>query len=280
MTDVSTTQTEEPSVSGVASLRRKAEIDYATLIGVLGAFFVITLAMILGGSPGSFIDIPAILIVFGGTFLITTVSFSLSEVVQAQTVMLRSVIYHAETPANAALHVLYLASIARKSGTLSLENELDSSRQSGFFYRSISMAVDGVPAEEIETTLASELEAIQIRHDRSTGVLRRAGEVAPAMGLIGTLIGLVQMLGNLDNPSLIGPAMAVALLTTFYGAILANMVFLPVANKLERNSHVEALVNRIYAIGSASISRQENPRRLEMTINTILPPAARVSFFD
>ena len=100
------------------------------------------------------------------------------------------------------------------------------------------------------------------------------------MGLIGTLIGLVQMLGNLEDPSSIGPAMAVALLTTFYGAVLANMFFLPLANKLERNSLVEHRVNHIYALGAASISRQENPRRLELLLNTILPPAQRVNYFD
>ena len=100
------------------------------------------------------------------------------------------------------------------------------------------------------------------------------------MGLIGTLVGLVQMLGNLDDPSAIGPAMAVALLTTFYGAILANMVFLPLANKLDRNSGAEAMVKQIYAIGAASIGRQENPRRLELTFNTILPPGEQVKHFD
>jgi len=100
------------------------------------------------------------------------------------------------------------------------------------------------------------------------------------MGLIGTLIGLVQMLGNLDDPSTIGPAMAVALLTTFYGAVLANMVFSPMASKLERNSTEEAMVNTVYMMGAASIGRQENPRRLEMLLNSILPPSKRVQYFD
>ena len=128
--------------------------------------------------------------------------------------------------------------------------------------------------------LARESHATRDRHVRSASVLRRAADVAPAMGLIGTLVGLVQMLGNLDDPSSIGPSMAVALITTFYGAILANMVFNPLANKLERNSEIESMVNYIYAIGAASVSRQENPRRLEMFINTVLSPVQRVSYFD
>ena len=100
------------------------------------------------------------------------------------------------------------------------------------------------------------------------------------MGLIGTLVGLIQMLGNLEDPSTIGPAMAVALLTTFYGAILANMVFTPLASKLERNASEDTLINHLYVMASASIGRQENPRRLEMLLNTILPPGHRVEYFN
>lgn len=255
-------------------------IDAATLLGVAGAFLVIGLAMVLGGSPDSFVDLPAILIVFGGTFLITTVSFSFDEVIRAQKVMLRAVVYHAEKPDDAARRILHLSDISRQKGPLELENALNAMQHSRFLAQSIALVADGLPSEEIENILTRESQATGDRHMRSAGVLRRAAEVAPAMGLIGTLVGLVQMLGNLDNPASIGPAMAVALLTTFYGAILANMVFHPLANKLERNSEIESMVNQIYAIGAISMSRQENPRRLEMIINTILSPLQRVSYFD
>ncbi len=265
---------------GIAPDAAAATIDIATLVGVLGAFLVIGAAMVLGGSPGSFIDLPAILIVFGGTFLVTTVSFTLAEVAHAQRVMLRAVVYHAESPRNAALRTLRLADIARRNGPMVLEEELGSFHHSRFLAEAISLVIDGFPAEEIERILSRESHATSLRHLRSAGVLRRAGEVAPAMGLIGTLVGLVQMLSNLQDPSAIGPAMAVALLTTFYGAVLANMVSHPLATKLERNSEVEAMVQHIYTIGAASISRQENPRRLEMTLNAILSPVQRVSYFD
>ena len=255
-------------------------IDVATLFGVIGAFAVIGLAMVLGGSPGSFVDVPAILIVVGGTFLVTTVSFTLGEVAHAQRVMLRAVLYHAEPPEEAARLVLQLADVARQKGPFALEAELGAMRHGRFLAQAVSLVVDGLPAEEVESILSRERHATRERHLRSAGVLRRAGEVAPAMGLIGTLVGLVQMLGNLEDPSSIGPAMAVALLTTFYGAVLANMVFHPLATKLERNSDVESMVNQIYSIGAASISRQENPRRLEMTINAILSPVQRVNYFD
>ena len=255
-------------------------IDVATLFGVIGAFLVIGLAMVLGGSPGSFVDVPAILIVVGGTFLVTTVSFTLGEVAHAQRVMLRAVLYHAEPPEQAARQVLRLADVARRKGPFALEAELGAMHHGRFLAQAVSLVVDGLPAEEVEGILGRERHATRERHIRSAGVLRRAGEVAPAMGLIGTLVGLVQMLGNLEDPSSIGPAMAVALLTTFYGAVLANMVFHPLATKLERNSDVESMVNQIYSIGAASISRQENPRRLEMTINAILSPVQRVKYFD
>ncbi|WP_282609746.1 motility protein A [Pelagibius sp. Alg239-R121] len=255
-------------------------IDFATLFGALGAFSVIAAAMTLGGSPGSFVDVPAMLIVLGGTFLVSSISFSVSEVVQAQRVMLRAVLYHVIEPDDAARRVLYLADHARKKGILALQNNLLELKNAPFLYRATMMVIDGMPPEQVESILMREADAIRQRHIRSAGVLRRAGEVAPAMGLIGTLVGLVQMLGNLEDPSTIGPSMAIALLTTFYGAVLANMLFLPLANKLDRNSDAEAMINQIYAIGIASISRQENPRRLEVEINTILPPARRVAYFD
>ncbi|HLF58773.1 MAG TPA: MotA/TolQ/ExbB proton channel family protein, partial [Alphaproteobacteria bacterium] len=118
------------------------------------------------------------------------------------------------------------------------------------------------------------------RHIKGASVLRKGAEVAPAMGLIGTLVGLVQMLGRLDDPGTIGPAMAVALLTTFYGAVLANVVLAPLASKLERNSREELLVKHIFLMAASSIARQENPRRLEMLLNSVLPPSKRVQFFD
>ncbi len=257
----------------------RLSIDFATLVGVVGAFAVIGTAMVLGGSPRSFVDLPAILIVIFGTLLVTAISFSTDEVRRAFAVIWRTAIFNAETPNNAAHQVLYLADVARKRGRLALQDVVQDFHRHRYLHQAIYMVIDGMPAEQLERILQSETHAIRIRHQKTAGVLRRAGEVAPAMGLIGTLVGLVQMLSNLDDPSSIGPSMAVALLTTFYGAVLANMVFTPLATKLERNSEAEASVHRIYALGAASISRQENPRRLEMLLNTGLSTADKVSFF-
>jgi chemotaxis protein MotA len=260
---------------------RSGGIDFATFFGLFGAIGLIVAAIVWEGSSWiAFINVPAILLVVFGTFAVTAVSYSLQEVIQAQPIMLRTLFRNSHTPNDAAMRMLQLAERARRRGILQLQSELYGLRPEPFLHRSMTMLVDGIAIEEIERNLTFETHAMMQRHVRSTGILRRAAEVAPAMGLIGTLVGLVNMLGSLDNPESIGPAMAVALLTTLYGALLANVVFLPLASKLERNSATELLVNQIYILGSTSIGRQENPRRLELVLNTILPASQRVKYFD
>lgn len=259
---------------------RQQGFDMATLLGLLGAIFLIGIAIWLGGNWLAFIDVPSILMVILGTFAITTVSYSWTEIVQAQPIMWRTLFTRGQSPNEAAMKVLQLAERARRRGLLAMQGEFTSLRGEPYLQRAMTMLVDGMPIEEVERNLTFETHATAQRHQRSTGILRRAAEVSPAMGLIGTLVGLVQMLGALDNPDAIGPAMAVALLTTFYGAVMANVIFLPIASKLERNSAIELLINQIFILGALSIGRQENPRRLELVLNTILPANQRVRYFD
>jgi chemotaxis protein MotA len=280
MANASTAQTGARKQANTARPRRGAALDLATILGTVGAFAMVVAAIVVGGMPGAFLDLRAILIVVGGTFMVTTISFSLREIMRAQSVMLKAIVYQRRDPGETALYTLRLAELARKEGALSLQNHEREFRNERFLARAVAMVIDGAPAEEVERVMNRDAEATMMRHQKASSVIRRAGEVAPAMGLIGTLVGLVQMLGNLEDPSAIGPAMAVALLTTFYGAVLAHMVFIPVANKLDRNSMQEGTVNQIYAQAAASIARQENPRRLETYLNTILPPAERVNYFD
>lgn len=254
-------------------------IDLVTSLGLTIGFALIFGAMILGGSPGAFFDVPALLIVFGGTFSVTAVSFSARELVSTQKTVVRALINGRDDPRSAAGAVIRLAEKARKDGILSLQRVSAMWDKEPFLNRAMTLVIDGTSADDVEKILQYEVKSMASRHARSALVLRRAAEVAPAMGLIGTLVGLVQMLANLDNPSSIGPSMAVALLTTFYGAVLANMVFTPLATKLERNSHEETLTNTVYVLGATSIGRRENPRRLEIILNTLLPPAQRISHF-
>lgn len=260
-------------------MARKSK-DISTLIGIVMAFGLIGAAISFGGEASSFFDTPSVLIVLGGTVAVTIASFSLGEVFRIPGMVLRNVFRRHENPREVAMEVLEMAELSRKKGVLALQEVTANSHLPRFLKLGLSMIVDGVDINDVERTLKSEMYSMHDRHQHGASVLRKMAEVAPAMGLIGTLIGLVQMLGNLEDPSKIGPAMAVALITTLYGALLAYAFFTPLAAKLERISSEEMLVNTLYLRGVASIGKQENPRRLEMMLNSVLPPAYRVQFFD
>jgi chemotaxis protein MotA len=255
-------------------------MDLATLFGLIAALALIAVAIVMNGSPLAFIDVPAILMVVLGTFAVTAISYTGEELREAQPSFRQAMFRTEIDPRVAARRVLTLADKARKRGMLSLQGDLHGVRDAPFLQRSLSMLVDGLQVDEIERNMTLEAHALAQGRHRAAAILRRAAEVSPAMGLIGTLVGLVQMLGNLDSPERIGPAMSVALLTTLYGALMANVVFLPLASKLERNATVEQLVSQIYTMGVASMGRQENPRRLEMLLNTVLPAGQQIRYFD
>ncbi|MCF8480244.1 MAG: MotA/TolQ/ExbB proton channel family protein [Rhodospirillum sp.] len=259
---------------------RRGLPDLATLLGIGGALVLILIALILGGSPEAFVDLPAILVVGLGTLAVTLASFTVKDVGVTFAMVASALRDGGPGPRTAALKILALADFARKHGVLKFQGQvLTSLKDDPFLQKGLSLVVDGLPELDVEAILAQDIHATQQRLSRASSVLRRAAEVAPAMGLIGTLIGLVQMLGNLDDPTTIGPSMAVALLTTFYGAILGNVVFMPLAGKLERNGADDTLVRRIYMVGVLSVARKENPRRLEMLLNSALPPAQRVDYY-
>lgn len=255
-------------------------MDLSTLIGLSTGILLIVIAAVIGGTPAAFFDLPAMLIVVGGTAAVTAVSFTASELASAWRSIIRTFSKPKIGPRDAAFLIMRLAERSRRNSILALQGNLPELQGEPFLKKAVQLVRDGTEVDDVERLLTSELNAMVDRHRKSAAVLRRAAEVAPAMGLIGTLVGLVQMLGRLDDPSTIGPAMAVALLTTFWGAVLANMVFMPLANKMERNSNEEALVNSVYTLGAASIGRKENPRHLEALINTLLPPAHRIQYFD
>ena len=259
--------------------RSRYSVDIATLFGILGSIMLIVSAIVLGGTPGAFVDLPAVLIVIGGTFGVTTACFSLEDMWASIKTAGRTVFRAQKNPNQAAMQLLQLAQIARFKGVLALQNYMPAISSQPMLEQGINMVIDGATGDEIERILSQEVQATALRHSRSVKVMRKAADIAPAMGLIGTLVGLVQMLGNLEDPSTIGPSMAVALLTTFYGAILANMIFTPLASKMEQMTSEDMLLNHLYLMASTSLGRQENPRRLEMLLNTVLPPSYRVDYF-
>ncbi len=254
-------------------------LDTMTTLGLLLGFALLATAILLGGSVRAFVDARAILIVFAGTFAVTAVSFSVHDVIRTQKIIVKSLMRGPRDATAAAYQVLGLAEQTRREGVLSLQDVVPTLQNFPFLARGLQLAADGLPSEQVEQIMQNEMLATAARHSQGVTVLYRAADVAPAMGLIGTLVGLVQMLGRLEDPATIGPSMAVALLTTFYGAVLANMVFTPLATKLEKIAADERSLNEVYVLGVTSIGRQENPRRLEILLNTILPPSKRVSYF-
>ncbi len=254
--------------------------DSSTAVGIVFAFLLVFAAIYLGGNPTGFVDIRSILIVLLGTFAITVACFSFSDMMHSFKATFFTIFYRFENFSQAAVNAIRISDIARSKGFLELDKYEDLTRHNAFLQNGIEMIVDHIDIDEIERVLELEVASMAHRHAKSTAVLRKAAEISPAMGLIGTLIGLVQMLGNLEDTSTIGPAMAVALLTTFYGAVMSYMIFLPLASKLERNTKDELLIAEIYMQTIKSIGRRESPRKLEMIINSILPPIERVDYYE
>lgn len=269
-----------PASGSPVRVRARGGLDVGTLIGLAAAAGVILLAMTTGGTLRAFLDPPSLLIVLGGTMAVTTASFSLGDVATAWKNAGGVLASRTHDPRNVARQVMLLAEAARRTGPEMLKSMLPELRGEPFLHRCVSLITEGLPTDDVERMLTAEVEAVGSSRSRSAAVLRRASEVAPAMGLIGTLVGLVQMLGGLSDPSSIGPSMALALLTTFYGAVLGNVVLAPLSTKLERSAEEEALIKTLYTIGAVSIARQENPRRLEMQLNTFLPPGRRLQYLE
>lgn len=277
MADQPTPGRASPAIS-IQLPRRRA--DKSTILGLLLANGAVLAAIAMGGSLGAFVDWPSVMIVIFGTMAVTAVSYTGPEFFGTMKVMGKSLFRQEISPTVIAKQMIDIALLARNEGVLALQKVDRELRKDSFLHRGILLIGDGNTGEEIIRVMSQEIDALLARHQRAVGILRRAAEVAPAMGLIGTLIGLVQMLSMLDDPNSIGPSMAVALITTFYGAMLGTVVLSPLAVKLELNSENEALEKNLILAGLASIARQENPRRLEMILNSHLPPARRIRYFD
>jgi chemotaxis protein MotA len=247
-------------------------MDLATLLGMVGAIGIVLAAIIFGGSIVTFVNIPSILIVLGGTFMVVMIKFSLSHFFGAFRVAGRAFINKMDTPEDLITKIVELANISRKEGVLALESQEISN---DFLNDGIKMLIDGNKHEVISTVMIKELEQTIDRHKWGAKVFSATADVAPAMGMIGTLIGLVQMLSNMSDPKLIGPAMAVALLTTLYGAVLANVVAQPIADKLELRKTEESRIKAICIDGVLAIQEGVNPRIIESMLHAYINPANR-----
>jgi chemotaxis protein MotA len=247
-------------------------LDIATLIGLLGGWGTMVAAIILGGSAGMFLNIPSLAIVCGGTFMVVMMKFSMGQFLGAVKVAVK--VFSNKTSDTAGLidELEEMAGVARKDGLLALEGRDISD---DFLKKGIGMMVDGHSPEVIRSVLSKDMAQTIERHEVGQAIFKGLGDYAPAMGMIGTLIGLVQMLANMDDPKSIGPAMAVALLTTLYGAMLANLFALPIADKLELRSTEERRVKALILDGLQSIQAGHNPHVIKALLSTYLPASKR-----
>ena len=247
-------------------------MDLATLLGLIGALGAIGISILIGGSASTFVNMPGLIIVLGGTFAATLMRFPLSHMLGAFEIALKAFVHKAERPLELVEQSLHLASIARKEGVLGLEEvEVDNE----FLRRGIQFVVDGQEPELVERMLSKDIDLTIERNDEGINIFRAIGDAAPAMGMIGTLVGLVQMMANMDDPKAIGPAMAIALLTTLYGAVIANAVALPIADKLSHRS-IEEKTNKLLILESIrSIQEGMNPRVMEELLSTYISSSKR-----
>ena len=244
-------------------------MDIATIVGLLGAFGMIIMAI---DDLAAFIDTSSLLIVVGGSIMVVMLRSSLGEFLGAVAVLAKTFKNKLEPPETLIEQIVELATIARKDGMIALEGQ---EIANPFLAKAVAMLVDGADGSIIKGSLEREKDMTKMRHDMGAKIFSAWGEIAPAMGMIGTLIGLVQMLGSMSDPKAIGPAMAVALLTTMYGAILANVFCLPIAMKLENQADIEESNNELIIEGILFIQDGGNPRVLSDFLAAFLSPKAR-----
>ncbi|MGM8213378.1 flagellar motor protein MotP [Virgibacillus sp. W0430] len=248
------------------------KIDLLTPIGITLGFIMIMLAILSNaGRDGmaSFLDIASIFVVIGGLIGSLLINFKLEQLKLVRKVLKEA--FHKNDQRLPELIGLFirLSERARREGILSLENELDVVEDK-FIKKGILLAVDGIEPEVINEIMNAEITAMEERHYKGRSIIEKCGEYAPAWGMIGTLIGLVLMLRSLDDPASLGPNMAVALLTTLYGTVLANLVFLPMANNLEIKTEEEVFIKQIIIEGVIGVQSGQNPRILEEKLSAFL----------
>ncbi|MGI6776905.1 MAG: motility protein A [Acetivibrionales bacterium] len=246
-------------------------MDLATIIGIACGAVCIVYPILTGGSPAGFWDVSSIFVVLGGGLASTLISYRLSEVMKILKVT-KNAFFDKNTSSSGTIKMLVeLSQKARREGLLALESEQERI-DDDYIKQSLQLIVDGVEPDTIRESMSLELENLQSRHAKGIGLFKTMGNLFPAWGMIGTLMGLIALLKDLDDPSQIGPSMALALVTTFYGSVLANFVCIPVANKLTIKSKEEVQQKEMIIEGILSIQAGENPRIMEHKLKTFLSP--------
>lgn len=252
-------------------------MDFGTIIGLIAGIAVIAYGMFSGGDVSSYIDVSSMIVTIGGGICSNMMGFSLADSIKALKVL--PVIF--KEPKSSAMSTIRtlvdLSQKARREGLLALESA-QSELQDDFLKKAMELVVDGIEAEIVKTTMQLDIDSMAVRHQNAQAYFKGLAGQFPAWGLIGTLLGLINLLRSLDDPSSIGPAMALALVTTFYGSILANFVCNPIISKLGGNSAEEIRLREMMMEGVLSIQSGENPRLMEHKLKTFLSPDQRAEY--
>ncbi|MCK4967391.1 MotA/TolQ/ExbB proton channel family protein [bacterium] len=249
-------------------------MDLATIIGLALGVIIPVVAILMKGSIFLFMDATSVILVLGGTFAAVAISYPLKDILGIAGVVKNSFFSKEESVHEVIALLVKFAERARREGILALEKQLEEVTDT-FLRNGIQLAVDGTEPELLKDIMETELMYLETRHKKGRGMLETFEKFAPAWGMIGTLVGLILMLANLDDPDALGPGMAVALITTLYGSLLANLVFGPLAGKLGIKSQAEILIRELMIMGILSIQSGDNPRIVEQKLNSFIAPKMR-----
>ncbi|MDK2855161.1 MAG: chemotaxis protein MotA [Bacillota bacterium] len=252
-------------------------MDVATMLGIVFGVAFILIGIFQTGTLQTYWDLPSLMITFGGTIAGTLIAYPISQIIGVLKVVRNVFQRRLPSPESVIQQLVHFVEKARREGILALEDEVEA-LDDEFLKKGLQLVVDGSDPELVRNILETELAFVEERHKAGQSIFITMATLAPAFGMIGTLIGLINMLKNLDNPSVIGPNMATALITTFYGAIYANLICIPIATKLNVRSGEEILLKELVIEGVLSLQAGENPRLVEEKLKAFLPPKARNSF--
>jgi chemotaxis protein MotA len=254
-------------------------MDLATLIGIISAFTLVILSIMLGSGLGLFVDLHSAMIVLGGTLGATMIHYPLKDVLGVFKVVKNVFFSKVWSGQEVIDRFIDYSRTSRREGLLALESELWRTNDD-FLAKGLQLAIDGMEPGTIREILETEIDYLQERHRAGAEILNTMATLFPSMGMIGTLIGLIQMLKTMEDPSTIGPAMALALVTTFYGAVGANLICIPMAGKLRKRSREETLIKEMVISGIIAVTNGENPRIIEQKLHSFVPPSSRESRFQ
>ena len=249
-------------------------MDLASVLGLIGGISVLLVTILISGDLAGYLHIPSMICTFGGTIAMTFMAFPMTKLREGFMSLKYVFVYKELDAENVTKSIIDLANIARKEGLLALE-EAAQQLKDDFLQKGVLLIVDGTDPELVRNILETELSFIEDRHKSNQGVFEFMAAIGPGFGMLGTLIGLINMLANLSDPSTVGPNMAVAIVTTLYGSIIANVFCNPVVNKLKIRSSQESLMKEVMLEGMLSIQAGENPRIIEEKLKAFMSPKMR-----